>query len=144
MWYRFAFMMLSLVLAHRPASAHPHIFVDAKAGFHINEDGKLTGLHISWTYDPFTTLFLFDVLDLDRDRDGKLNDADYAAILRGETKWDPDYVGDIYLEVNGQVHPHLKPVDPEATYRDDQITVRFDLPLAEAVEVPGQDVVLSV
>ncbi|WP_371226164.1 DUF1007 family protein [Roseovarius sp. 2305UL8-3] len=143
MRYRFALLMM-LALAYGPASAHPHIFVDTKTGFHVNEDGLLTGLEISWTYDPFTTLFLFDVLDLDRDGDGELNDEDYAAILRGETEWADDYVGDIYLEVNKKVHPHLKPVDAEAVYRDDQITVRFDLPLAEPVQVPGQEVVLRV
>ena len=137
-------MMISLVLTQGAASAHPHIFVDAKAGFHINEDGLLTGLHISWTYDPFTTLFLFDVLDLDRDKDGALDDEDYAAILRGETEWADDYVGDIYLEVNETVHPHLKPVGAQADYRDDRITVRFDLPLAEPVAVPGKDIVLRI
>ena len=144
MRYRFALLMMSLLLAYGPASAHPHIFVDTKTGFHIDEDGLLTGLYISWTYDPFTTLFLFDVLDLDRDRDGKLNEDDYAAILRGETEWADDYVGDIYLEVNEKLHPHLKPVDAKAEYRGDQITVRFDLPLAEPVKIPAQNVVLRV
>ena len=144
MLYRIAGVMISLVLAYGPASAHPHIFVDAETGFHISEDGLLTGLHISWTYDPFTTLFLFDVLDLDQDRDGKLNDEDYAAIIRGETEWADDYVGDIYLEVNQKVQPHLKPVDAKAEYRDDQITIRFDLPFAEPVQAPGQDIVLRL
>ncbi len=59
--------------------------MDAKAGFSVNQDGLLTGLYISWTYDAFTTLFLFDALDLDRDKDGQLNDEDRAAIVRGET-----------------------------------------------------------
>lgn len=132
------------MLASGPASAHPHVFVDTKAGFHIDADGALTGLYISWTYDPFTTLFLFDALDLDRDKDGKLDDADYASILRGETEWADDYVGDIYLEVNETVQPHLKPVNAEADYRDDQITVRFDLPLAAPVRIPDQDVTLRI
>lgn len=144
MRHRILFAMMSLLLASGPAAAHPHIFVDTKTGFYISEDGGLTGLYISWTYDPFTTLFLFDVLDLDQDRDGKLNDEDYAAILRGETEWADEYVGDIYLEVNEKVHPHLKPVNAQAEYRDDQITVRFDLPLAKPVEAKGQDVVLRV
>ena len=132
------------MFTHGSASAHPHIFVDTKTGFQIEDDGLLTGLHISWTYDPFTTLFLFDVLDLDRDKDGALNDEDYANILRGETEWADDYVGDIYLEVNENIRPHLKPVDAQAEYTNDQITVRFFLPLAEPVKVAEQDVVLRV
>lgn len=144
MWYRLATIAIALVLLQGPASAHPHVFVDTETGFNIDENGTLTGLSITWTYDPFTTLFLFDVLDLDRDGDGKLNDEDYASILRGETEWAEDYVGDIYLEVNGKVHPHLKPVNAQAEFLNDQITVRFDLPLTEPVEIPGQDVVLRV
>ena len=42
-------------------------------------------------------------LDLDRDGDGALDDADYAAILRGETEWQDGYVGDVYFEVNDTV-----------------------------------------
>ena len=144
MAYRFVLLTISLLLAHGPALAHPHIFVDTKAGFRIDENGVMTGLYISWTYDPFTTLFLFDALDLDRDGDGKLNDDDYAAIVRGETEWADDYVGDIYLEVNDKVHPHLKPVAAQADFQNDQITVQFDLPLAEPLTLPGQDVILRI
>jgi len=141
---RLVLPLMALFCAQAPAWAHPHIFVDAKAGFQIRDDGTVSGLRISWTYDAFTTLFLFDVLDLDRDGDGALDAADYAAILRGETEWAEEYVGDIYLEVNGAVHPHLKPVGAEALYDNDQITVAFDLPLATPVAAPGQDVVLRL
>lgn len=142
--YRIALITTSLLLAPGPATAHPHVFVDAKAGFSVNQDGELTGLYISWTYDPFTTLFLFDALDLDKDRDGKLDDDDYAAIVRGETEWQEGYVGDIYLEVNGKTRPHLLPVEAQADYQNDQVTVRFNLPLAEPVNVTGRDVILRL
>ncbi|WP_375342745.1 DUF1007 family protein [Salipiger aestuarii] len=47
------------------AGAHPHIFVDARTGLLVNERGQLDVLRVSWTCGAFTTLFLFDVLDLD-------------------------------------------------------------------------------
>ncbi|WP_306115348.1 MULTISPECIES: DUF1007 family protein [unclassified Roseovarius] len=144
MMRRLGSLLLPLLLLQGPALAHPHIFVDAKAGFRFNDAGQVAGFRISWTYDAFTTLFLFDVLDLDRDGDGALDDADYAAILRGETEWQEGYVGDIYFEVNDTVKPHLVPVDAEALYRDELITIRFDLPLATPVDVAGQDVVLRL
>lgn len=141
---RLALMILPLLLAQGPALAHPHIFVDAKAGFAFDEAGQVAGLRISWTYDAFTTLFLFDVLDLDKDGDGALDDKDYAAILKGETEWQEGYVGDIYFEVNEVVQPHLVPVNAEALYEDERITVQFDLPLEAPVDVAGQDVVLRL
>jgi ABC-type uncharacterized transport system substrate-binding protein len=43
-----------------PAKAHPHVFVDARTGFIFGTDGQLEALRISWTYDEFTTLILFE------------------------------------------------------------------------------------
>ena len=67
-----------------PARAHPHVFVDARTGFIFADNGQLVALRISWTYDEFTTLVLFDTLNLDQDGDGQLNDADRAAIANAE------------------------------------------------------------
>lgn len=146
MCYRgvFGIGLLVLGVASPPVSGHPHVFVDVKAGFRVEEGDMLTGLHIVWTYDPFTTLFLFDVLDLDRDGDGALNQHDKAAILRGETEWPEDYVGDIYLEVDAKPSPHLTPQHAYVRYEQDQISVGFDLPLAEPVAIAGREVVLRL
>ena len=43
-----------------PVKAHPHVFVDARTGFIFGADGQLEPLRISWTYDEFTTLILFE------------------------------------------------------------------------------------
>ncbi|MEM7718561.1 MAG: DUF1007 family protein [Pseudomonadota bacterium] len=112
-----------------PAAAHPHVFVDAKAGFVMSE-GELTGLRITWTYDAFTTLTLFDILDLDKDGDGLLDDADRAAIVAGETEWAEDYKGDTYLAMSGVDVPLGRPRDGAAFMAEDRITVSFELPLA--------------
>ena len=66
-----------------PAKAHPHVFVDARTGFIFGADGQLEALRISWTYDEFTTLILFESLNLDQDGDGQFNDTDRAAIIEG-------------------------------------------------------------
>ena len=71
----------------QPCASHPHVFVDARTGFHFDAQGRLTALRITWTYDAFTSLKLFDILDLDKDNDGLLDDADRAAIVAGETEW---------------------------------------------------------
>ncbi|KIT15762.1 DUF1007 family protein [Jannaschia aquimarina] len=118
------------------AVAHPHVFVDARTGFIFDDDGQLTGLRITWTYDALTSLFLFDTLDLDKDRDGELDDADRAAIAAGETDWPPEYNGDVYLEVDGAIVPVARPLNAEAWMEDDLISVAFDLPLAEIVSDP--------
>lgn len=126
------------------ARAHPHIFVDARTGFLFSEGGQLRALRISWTYDAFTTLFLFDVLDLDKDGDSKLDDADRAAIVAGETDWPPEYNGDVYLELAGQDRSLTRPKNASARLEDDRITVAFDLPLARPADMSGKKAILRL
>ncbi|MBZ8117056.1 DUF1007 family protein [Roseovarius sp. LXJ103] len=126
------------------AKAHPHVFVDASTGFVVSDDGALQALRISWTYDAFTTLFLFDALDLDKDRDGALDEADYAVIVQGETDWPPEYKGDVYLEVAGQDHPLGRPENAVASMADNKITVAFDLPLAAPATLGEAEVILRL
>ena len=119
-----------------PASAHPHVFVDATAGFAFDEAGRLSGLRITWTYDAFTSLILFDTLSLDADGDGQLDDADRAAIVDGETDWPPEYDGDVHLDIGGTAVAMGRPRDGRAWMEADRISVSFDLPLAEPLDAP--------
>lgn len=121
-----------------PTLAHPHVFVDARAGFVLDAEGHLMGLRIMWTYDAFTSLTLFDILDLDKDGDGLLDDVDRAAIVAGETDWAEDYKGDTYLEMSGADVPLGRPENGAASLTDDKITVSFDLPLAAPQTVEGE------
>jgi ABC-type uncharacterized transport system substrate-binding protein len=121
-----------------PALAHPHIFVDARTGFIFNEAGQLSALRIHWTYDAFTSLTLFDILDLDKDNDGALDDTDRAAIVAGETEWQDDYKGDTYLEADGADVPLAKPLNGSAWLADDRISVAFDLPLQAPLDVTDE------
>jgi len=72
--------LISILCLGGVAGAHPHVFVDARSGFIFGEDGTLEAVRVSWRYDEFTTLILFDSLDLDQDGDLKLNQADLDAI----------------------------------------------------------------
>lgn len=120
------------------AEAHPHVFVDAAAGFQFDAEGQLVSLRITWTYDAFTSLTLFEILDLDRDGDGRLDDADKAAIVAGETEWAEDYKGDTYLEMDGSDIRLARPLGGSAWMADDRISVTFDLPLVDPLQTGGE------
>lgn len=134
----------ALAILPAAAGAHPHVYVDARAGFAFTPEGALGGLRVSWTYDAFTTLFLIETLDLDRDGDGSLDAADRAAVVAGETDWPPGYEGDVYLEVGGAGRALGRPGNAEASLEGDRLTVAFDLPLAAAAPVAGEAVVLRL
>ena len=103
--------------------AHPHVFVDARTGFVFGSGRQLEAIKISWRYDEFTTLVLFETLELDQDQDGQLNDADRVKILEGETNWPQDYKGDIYLEVLGLDYPLGRPEAAAVMLNANQIEV---------------------
>lgn len=128
-----ALSLTSALVLGAPAFAHPHIFIDGRAGFAFTDDGRLSALRITWTYDAFTSLTLFEVLDLDQDRDGLLNDEDRAKIIEGETVWPDGYQGDTYLELAGAPVALTRPENASVEMSDDRITVAFDLPLAQAI-----------
>jgi ABC-type uncharacterized transport system substrate-binding protein len=129
-FFRLFIVSLSLLYAG-PIPAHPHVFVDAGVGFDFDADGRLVALRIIWRYDAFTSLTLFDILDLDTDGDGQLNDADRAAIVAGETDWADGYKGDTFMEANSVDIALTRPVSGRSWLSNDQISVAFRLPLAD-------------
>ena len=135
MSHRFWGLLFVVMCLGGPAKAHPHVFVDARTGFIFGTDGQLEALRISWTYDEFTTLILFESLNLDFDGDGQFNDADRAAVIDGETNWDREYKGDAYLEVAGQNYPLGRPEAAAVTLENNQVEVSFDLPLSQSVRI---------
>ena len=124
--------------------AHPHVFVDARTGFVFGSDRQLEAIKVSWRYDEFTTLVLFETLELDLDQDGQLNDADRVKILEGETNWPQDYKGDIYLEVLGQDYPLGRPKAAAVKLNANHIEVIFDLPLSKPIKVDRLQILLRL
>jgi ABC-type uncharacterized transport system substrate-binding protein len=137
-------MMLSAVCLGGVTKAHPHVFADARTGFVFGSDRQLEAIKISWLYDEFTTLVLFETLELDLDQDGQLNDSDRIKILEGETNWPQDYKGDIYLEVLGQDYPLGRPKTAAVKLDANQIEVTFDLPLSKPTEVDSSPILLRL
>ncbi|MDO6586519.1 DUF1007 family protein [Salipiger sp. 1_MG-2023] len=89
---------LPLLLPASGAFAHPHIFVDTALEVALNEAQQVTGVTVSWAYDEFFTLLLFEDMGLDPDGDGVLSDAEMEELQGFElANWPLDYAGDLYL-----------------------------------------------
>jgi ABC-type uncharacterized transport system substrate-binding protein len=123
------------------AQAHPHVFVDAEVRF-VLSDETLTSLRVSWTYDAFTSLVLFEALELDQDGDGVLSAADLAVVAAGETEWPEGYKGDVYLEVDDLPIQLDPPSNASADVNDERISVHFDMALASPLDLSDEEAVL--
>jgi len=127
-----------------PAKAHQHVFVDARTGFIFGTDGQLEALRISWTYDEFTTLILFESLNLDLDGDGQFNDADRTAVINDKTNWDAAYKSNVYFEFAGQDYPLGCPETAVVTLENNQVKVSVNLPLSQPVRIENAPVSLRL
>lgn len=124
--------------------SHPHVFVNAQAGFQVDSKQHLHALRISWRYDAFTTLFLFEALDLDSDSDGQLNQSDREAIAVAETNWPREYNGDVHLSIAGKAQTMSSPINATADMVGGEIIVSFDLPLATPAKLSGRSASLRL
>ena len=58
--FRIFILALGLGMSVLPqhADAHPHVWIDLKSQLEFDEDGRVTGLQINWTFDKFYTAFV--------------------------------------------------------------------------------------
>lgn len=84
-------------LASTSLAAHPHVFVDTNLEV-VVEDGKVTGVNMSWAYDEFFTLLILEDMGLDPDGDGVLTSAELAQLKGFDlATWPPGFEADLYM-----------------------------------------------
>lgn len=107
------------------AEAHPHVFMDSELRLLRDAEGRLAVLEVIWTYDAFYSLSLTTDMGLDGDGDGVMSPEDMAALQTIDAQWDPGFVGDTYVTVDGQDLALSPPRDNQVRYEDGRIISRF-------------------
>jgi ABC-type uncharacterized transport system substrate-binding protein len=84
-----------------PASAHPHIFVDA--GLHLLRDagGRVVAVEVTWRYDELYSLILSEDYGLDPDYDLHLTEAETREMLGFDLNWSGGFEGGLVLRQDG-------------------------------------------
>lgn len=77
--------------------AHPHVFVDTGLAFHFDPEGRLTEVEVTWAYDEFYSLLVTEDMELDADFDGKLTEAEQAALTGFDMQWIEGFNGDLEI-----------------------------------------------
>ncbi|MRI53450.1 DUF1007 family protein [Methylobacterium sp. DB1607] len=112
--------------ASSPASAHPHVWITAKAEL-AYEAGRVTGIRHAWTFDPEYTAFLTQ--GLDANGDGKVSPEE----LQGSAK---EHAGNLAefayftkLKVAGKEQTFAEPQEARMAMEGGKLTLSFLLPL---------------
>lgn len=140
---RLGLAMAGMVALAGPAGAHPHVFMETALEVLRDAGGRAVSLRVTWTYDPFFSLVLITERGLDPDGDGRLTEAETAALQGFDMNWEPGFPGDTYAFA-GDVPVALSgPREGRARYEGGQIIsshIRdLDVPVAGLLVVKNYD-----
>ena len=134
-------LIVSILLAGaigmvRPAAAHPHIFIDARVVFHM-EDGKVVAISQHWTFDAVFGGVVIHAFD--RNRDGKLDAGEAEMVRRGAFDALKDFNYFTVVRLGREEMKLEKVTGFAAAIEDGRLTYRFTLPLPRPVDPRGDN-----
>lgn len=109
------------------ASAHPHVFVSAKASVVFNSEGEMTGVRHSWTFDKPYSAYI--IQGLDTNNDGILSEEELAPLAKENTEGLVEFDYFTALKINGKEQKFDTPREERMTFADGSVTLHFLLPL---------------
>jgi ABC-type uncharacterized transport system substrate-binding protein len=128
---RLALLAAGLVCAASAASAHPHVWVTAKAQL-VYENGRLVGIRDTWSFDPEYTAFITQ--GLDANKDGTLSPEELAGLAAENTANLAEFSYFTKLKVGGKEQAFADPKEPAAHMEDRALVMTFLLPLKTPVQ----------
>lgn len=117
-----------VVLASRPAQAHPHIWVTANTEILYDESQRITGLRHIWTFDEFYSAWAVQGLKEDYGAVGPTQLRELAE-LNATSLVEFGYFTE--ARIDGRDRRFAPPVDYDMTYEDGHLILTFTLPLNE-------------
>lgn len=162
-WAAPAALIASLAAAAGPAAAHPHVWIEMRSDVVFNDQGQVTALNLTWTFDDAYAQMALDGLDtngdgvyspseiepLTKENIASLKDYDYFTVMRfnGEKQalGEVTEFGQIWSNDKLQLHlqvPLKTPVDPTkgefvAKVYDPDFFIAIDYVKDEPVTVIG-------
>ena len=107
-------------------NAHPHVFIDGGIDFHLDENGMLHKVEVTWLYDKFETLYILSSQGISPTKDGRLNSNDLSVLTSLYENWPPDFDGSVHLKYLEQSIDLNWPQNASVTYSENRLKVKFE------------------
>ena len=128
-----------------PATSHPHIFVDTGVEVFFDEQGRLTSLRLSWTYDELFSLIILEDRGLDNDYDGVLTEEEQAALTGFDMiDWPEWYDGDLYVLAGGRKLQMGDPREYDLVLEDGKLVTTHYRDLPEPLTLGASPVIVQI
>jgi ABC-type uncharacterized transport system substrate-binding protein len=136
-------MMLALGVAGlvAPASAHPHVFIEARTKI-LYDNGNFTGVEHRWTFDEFYTQTAIE--GLDANKDGFYSREELAELAKVNIEGLKEFAYFTFPKLAGKDVAFAEVKDYWLEHKDGALTLIFTLPFSQSVLASAPDFKLSV
>ncbi len=134
-------LVLAGVVLAGPASAHPHVLVDAKSEILFDAEGRMSAVRHSWQFDEAFSAYAMQ--GLDTDNDGQMSEAELQPLAKVNVESLQEFDFFTYLAINDKDVKFEPPKEYWLELRGDRLTLFYSLPLKEPIKV-GKKTTLEV
>ncbi|MDN5848943.1 MAG: DUF1007 family protein [Nitrococcus sp.] len=127
--------LLLILTGAPPASAHPHIFVDARAKLVFNDAGAIEQLRHEWTFDPSFSAWI--IQGLDTDDDGVVSSPEMQRLADENMVGLAGYQFYTYASIGERDLAFEAVGDQSMAYEDGRVTLQYSIHLAEPTVLDG-------
>lgn len=131
---RFAAFALTVACV-TPASAHPHVWVTARAEVVFDGSGDITAIRHIWQFDPDFTSYA--TLNLDTNNDGKLEASELKPLADTNIDALKEYDYFTFIYQGTKRIAVTKPTEYWLDFRGGRLTLFYTLPLAKPLKASG-------
>lgn len=127
--------------AATPAQAHPHVWVEMQSDVVFNDQGLITAVNVSWTFDDGYAQLALD--GLDKNGDGVYDPSELEPLTRENLDSLKDYNYFTYVRYNNKPQAIAAPVDAGQIYSENKLQLHFQVPLVTPVDPTRGEFVLK-
>lgn len=127
--------------AATPAQAHPHVWIQMQSDVVFNDQGLITAVNVSWTFDDAYAKVALD--GLDKNGDGVYDPSELEPLTRENLDSLKGYNYFTYVRYNNKPQAIGTPVDAGQIYSENKLQLHFQVPLVTPLDPTRGDFVLK-
>lgn len=124
--------MALLVASAVPAMAHPHVWIEMRSDVVFNDEGRISGVNLIWTFDDNYAEMALD--GLDGNGDGVYSDAELDPLTRENLASLKDYEYFTVVRFDGEKQAFGEITEYGQIYSNGKLQLHFQVPLTAPLD----------
>lgn len=125
-----------------PAAAHPHVWIEMRSDVVFNDQGLISAVNLSWTFDDAYAQMALD--GLDANGDGVYSDSELDPLTKENMESLKDYDYFTSVRFDGEAQALGSIVESGQIYSANKLQLHFQVALAKPLDPKAGDFLLKV